>query len=108
MLENVPVSSVSISKMGGFQNSKLQKFELEYILAHIVRMSQQKGEWVTEFTLKDFFAEFDPTPALIQSMEEFRDHFQQLLKRGYLEPNEEAQTIKVTDKFAELCEEYSC
>lgn len=108
MLKNVPVNSISISRMGGFQNSKLQKFELEYILAHIVRMSQQKGEWVTEFTLQDFFSEFDPGPAFIQNMEEFRNHFQQLLKKGYLEPNEAAQTIKVTDKFAELCEEYSC
>ena len=107
MLENVPVNSITISPMGGFKNSRLQNYESEYILAHIVRMSQNKGEWVTEFTLEEFFAQFDPTPALLQTPEEFRYYFQQLLKKGYLKANIESQTVTVTEQFAELCKEYS-
>ena len=107
MLENVPVNSITISSMGGFQDSELQNYALEYILAHIVRMSQKKGEWVTEFTLEEFLDEFHPLPALIQSPEEFEYHIQDLMKRGYLKGNSETHTVKVTKKFAKLCEKYA-
>lgn len=107
MLENVSVNSIKIGDMGGFQNSKLQKYELEYILSHIVRMSQTKGKWITEFTLKEFIKDFNFARGMIFTPEQFSDYFAQLLEEGYLEFNEETQTAKVTKKFEKLCEEYS-
>lgn len=107
LLKNVPVKSVIVSRMGGFQDSELQSYELEYILAHIVRMSQSKGEWISKFTLEEFFEDFDPTPIFVESPEDFRYYLQQLLKKGYLKANVEAQTLSVTKKFAKLCKEYS-
>lgn len=107
MLENVPVSSIRINCMGGFQNSELQNFEQEYILSHIVRMSQSRGQWVSEFTLDEFLDEFDPSIALIETEEKFQYYFQQLMEKGYLEVESNTGVIRVTEKFAKLCEKYS-
>lgn len=108
MLENVPVNSVRISSLEKFRASELQNYEQgPIILSHIVRMSQEKGEWVTEFTLGDFFEKFAPPPMVLSDEEEFRHYFRKLLKAGYLEEDREAQTIKVTERFAELCERYT-
>lgn len=100
MLKNVPVTSVKVSSMGGFQGSELNKFELEYLLAHIVRMSQEKGEWVTRFTISEYLETFKPIPVI--PVNYFGLYFQMLLEKEYLvesDPN----TFEVTKKFAELC-----
>lgn len=107
MLEGIPVDSIKISSMGGFQDSKLQSFELEYILSHIVRMSQKKGTWITEFTIEEFFEDFDPRPIFVTSPADFKYYLQKLLKKGYLAPNMEKNQLEVTKKFEKLCEEYS-
>lgn len=106
MLKNVAVNSVKLSNMEILRYSELQDFEQEYILSHIVRMSQEKGEWITQFTIKEYFKSFNPKKfGILRAVAKFNEHCRDLEKQGYLVIGvENPIVIKVTEKFAKLCE----
>lgn len=105
MLKDVPVYGIWLSQMGAFHDSELHKFDLEYVLSHIVRMSQQRGEWVTEFTEEEFLKDFNPEPICATSNNALAAHFHQLINMKYLKYDRESRMISVTQKFANLCKE---
>lgn len=111
MLENVNVNSIKIDdRMGAFVNSELQSIEKEMILTHFVRLSQERGEWVIEISFNDFVANFIGL-SYFRETEVFCSYFFALEKDGYLtiESKEESgnDILRVTEKFAELCEKYA-
>ena len=106
MFEKISVNSIMVSEFGGFQNSKLQHFEYEYFLSHFVRMSQKKGEWITECTLAEFMKDFDPVPILIYDEADFARLLKELVELGYIKINVHNRTIKVTKKFENFCFDY--
>ena len=114
MLENVCVSSVPVSDLGGFTGSVLRNVQQEYILSHIVWLSQEKGEWITEFSFEEFLKDFRfhffherPLNGSETVLDNFAFYFRKLLEAGYFETNDATQTFKVTEKFAQLCENHA-
>ncbi len=107
MLRDVPLGSIWLTRFGTFQNSKLQNIKLEYILSHVVEMSQKKGEWVTEFTQDEYLEGFDPDPINITSNSELSAYFHMLIRMGFFKFDQKTQKISITKKFAELCKEHA-
>lgn len=107
MLKDVPVGKLWPCGLGCFHNSPLHNIELEYILSHVVVMSQRKGEWVTEFTQDEFLKDFNPDPIGEVSSQALTSHFFKLIKMGYLEYKSRDRKIAVTQKFENLCRAYA-
>ena len=109
MLENVAVDSIEINEyLGAFIGSELI-FECELILTYFVRISQEKGKWVTEVTFHDLKSSF-VGDQIFNSDEEVYSCILILEEKGYLtieRKTGENDIIKVTEKFAELCEKYA-
>lgn len=105
MLKEVPVNKIWVTDMGCFHCSPLKKFELEYVLSHVVRMSQRRGEWVEEFTTQEFIEGFNPIP-INATERSLRAYFLELIRKGYLKFNQLTQKISVTEKFEDLCKQY--
>lgn len=111
MLENVNVNSIKIdNRKGAFVDSGLQSTDKELILTHFVRLSQEKGEWVTEISFEDFVSKFMELYCCREA-EVFCSYFFALEKDGYLtidcKEGRGKDILKVTEKFAELCEKYA-
>ena len=106
MFESLSVNAFKVSEFGGFQNSKLQHFEYEYFLSHFVRMSQKKGEWITECTLNEFLEDFNPGPIFVEDEEDFAILLREIVGLGYIKVNVDKSTIRVTKKFEKFCWDY--
>ena len=100
MLKDVPVNAIWVDKMGCF-HGKLHKFECEYILSHIVRMSQQRGEWITEFSVEEYLKDFNSKPL----KGGFPNYLNMLSNLGYLNLKASKRKIQITQKFEMLCAE---
>lgn len=110
MLENVAVNSIVVDKHSvAFMNSEMQNIEREAILSHFVRLSQEKGRWVTEVTFHDFISSFVGYE-FFEDVEDFCSYILALEEEGYLtieRKGPKCDILRVTDKFAELCEKYA-
>lgn len=110
MLENVNVHSIIIDEhRRAFANSELQDIKKESILTHFVRLSQEKGEWITEVSLRKFAKTFTADDFTFGGARDFCVCVYALKDAGYLTIVEDknGDILKVTEKFAELCEKYA-
>ncbi len=110
MVENVNMYKIEIdNEYGAFLGStKLFWFQIKILLTHFVKISQKEGKWVTELSLREFVTNF-PINKYFIGKKDFCDWVLETEKEGYLtietRDGPGNDVLRVTKKFAELCEE---
>lgn len=110
MLKNVNMYKIVIDEeYGAFLGRWMKNFQVGIMLTQFVLMSQERGEWVTETTFREFVTNFHGMQ-FFMSPRDFCQWVIELEAEGYIsiemgKTDADDDILRVTEKFAELCEE---